>query len=252
MRNLVGGNSSTYIHKLKTAPTVAGTTYNTQQCRVVPWPIRPFRRWWGEHAMDSRRTFTRESSGEVSSSLTGFRVPARQPVAARTRRPRASAARQDTSHIRRLGDRIGHSGRRSPVRLSTTVRLGTQCIARPICRRTNRGPRPGSRSLYGLYIGQYSGLSARLQGMETIPINEGSLNSWRRRPGARQLHDHPERPGRCGPPVDGGIRVDAETLDILADREAVADISESEAADEYSTSLEIAALMKQRRGRHTA
>lgn len=41
MRSLVGGNASTYIHKLKTAPTVAGTTYNTQQCRIVPWPIRP-------------------------------------------------------------------------------------------------------------------------------------------------------------------------------------------------------------------
>lgn len=42
------------------------------------------------------------------------------------------------------------------------------------------------------------------------------------------------------------------TLDVLADAETVADIRESEATEEYSTSAEIAELMAQRRGRHTA
>ncbi|MEU1985559.1 type II toxin-antitoxin system Phd/YefM family antitoxin [Nocardia sp. NPDC019395] len=92
--------------------------------------------------------------------------------------------------------------------------------------------------------------------METIPISEAKVRIAELVDKAAREHDSYTitRNGRADAVILSMAEYESmrETLDILADREAVADISESEATEEYSTSEEIAELMAQRRGRHTA
>lgn len=92
--------------------------------------------------------------------------------------------------------------------------------------------------------------------METIPISEAKVRIAELVEKAAREHDSYTitRNGRADAVILSMAEYESmrETLDILADREAVADISESEATEEYSTSEEIAELMAQRRGRHTA
>lgn len=92
--------------------------------------------------------------------------------------------------------------------------------------------------------------------METIPISEAKVRIAELVEKAAREHDSYTitRNGRADAVILSMAEYESmrETLDILADREAVADISESEATEEYSTSEEIAELMTRRRGRHTA
>ncbi|WP_280420568.1 type II toxin-antitoxin system Phd/YefM family antitoxin [Nocardia carnea] len=92
--------------------------------------------------------------------------------------------------------------------------------------------------------------------MEIIPISEAKVRIAELVDKAAREHDSYTitRNGRADAVILSMAEYESmrETLDILADREAVADIAESEATEEYSTSEEIAELMKQRRDRHTA
>ncbi len=92
--------------------------------------------------------------------------------------------------------------------------------------------------------------------MEMLPISEVKMRIAELVDKAAREHAHYTitRNGRPEAVIMSMAEYESmrETLDILSDPEAVADIDEAQSSDEYSTSEEIAALMARRTKRQSA
>lgn len=92
--------------------------------------------------------------------------------------------------------------------------------------------------------------------METVPISEVKVRIAELVDKASREHDSYTitRNGRADAVILSMSEYESmrETLDVLADSEALEDIRAAEASDQYSTSEEVAELMAQRARRHTA